>query len=82
MICRWCGAPIRYVREAGGYLHVAPLGDFRISRREADDIHADPPRYKQVLHRQALIHPAQPAGARGAASPSNLNTFPGGVVSS
>ncbi len=59
--CAHCGHPIHYVKEAGGYLHSLPLADFRISSREADDIRHDPPRSGQVLHRQTLIHPAQPA---------------------
>lgn len=58
--CAHCGAPIKYAKRAGGYLHSEPLASFRISRREAADIHADPPRPKRVLHRQTRIHPAQP----------------------
>ena len=60
MLCAHCGAPIRYMPEAGGFLHSRPLEDFLVSRREADDIHRDPPRPKQVLHRQTYIHPAEP----------------------
>ena len=60
MLCAFCGAPIRYVRPAGGYLHTQPLADFVLSRREAQDIHQDPPRAKEPLHRQTLIHPATP----------------------
>jgi hypothetical protein len=59
--CRWCGQPVRNVKEAGGWLHSLPLAEFVISRREAQDIHHDPPRAAEVLHRQTVIHPAQPA---------------------
>jgi hypothetical protein len=61
ILCVHCGKPVKWVRTAGGWLHAAPLGEFRISRREADDVHADPPRRgHQPLHRQTVIHPAQP----------------------
>lgn len=60
MFCRHCGAPIHHVREAGGWLHAEPLGRFRLSRRELQDVLTDPPRAHAPLHRQTLIHPAQP----------------------
>lgn len=59
-LCAHCGAPIRYVREAGGWLHSLPLGEFRLSRRELQDILADPPPRSAVLNRQTYIHPAEP----------------------
>ena len=61
MLCAHCGAPIKYNRFAHGYLHEEPLGEFRLSRREADDVHRDPPRYREPLHRPTVIHPAEPA---------------------
>jgi hypothetical protein len=60
--CGVCGGPIRYVRRFHGYIHDAPLGMMRVSRREAQDIHADPPRYQRPLHRQTVLHPAILAG--------------------
>ena len=65
MLCAHCGAPIRYVKEAGGYLHSLPLADFRISRREVQDILADPIPPKAPLHRQTVIHPATPGRRNG-----------------
>lgn len=59
-LCRYCGEPLKYVKQAGGWLHAGPLAQFRISRREVQDIKADPPRRNQVLHRQTVIHPARP----------------------
>ena len=58
--CRWCGAPLKYVHSAKGWVHTQPLADFRLSRREADDIRRDPPPAKAELGRQTYIHPAQP----------------------
>jgi len=58
--CRWCGAPVTFKGKSGGWLHTAPLAEFRISRRELQDILADPPRPGLELHRQSHIHPAQP----------------------
>jgi hypothetical protein len=58
--CKWCGAPVHFNRYARGYVHTEPLALLRVSRREADDVHADPPRYQQWLHRQTVLHPAQP----------------------
>ena len=60
MLCAHCGAPVRYVKKAGGYLHTEPLAALRVSRREADDIRRDPPPAKHVLTRQTYIHPAEP----------------------
>lgn len=60
MLCAHCGAPIRFVRPAGGYLHSLPLGEFRLSHRELQDILADPPPPHHVLTRQTYIHPAEP----------------------
>lgn len=61
MICRHCGAPIKYHRLSKGWLHASPLGQMRVSRREADDIHVDPPRRLESLHRLTFLHPAQPS---------------------
>lgn len=60
--CGACGGPIKYVRWAHGYLHDLPLGLMRVSRREAQDIHADPPRDGEPLDRQSYLHPAVLAG--------------------
>ena len=60
-LCRHCGAPITASKMAGGWLHSRPLGLFRLSHAEYADIVNDPPRYKEALHRQTYIHPAQPA---------------------
>jgi hypothetical protein len=65
MLCAHCGAPIRFVRAAGGWLHSRPLAEFIVSRREVQDIAADPPPKGFVLHRQTYIHPAQPEGRHG-----------------
>lgn len=59
--CRWCGQPVKHVKAAGGWLHALPLAEFKISRRELQDILEDPPRAQEPLHRQTVIHPAQPA---------------------
>jgi hypothetical protein len=58
--CRYCGAPVRFVRLAGGWVHTRPLAEFRISQREASDIRNDPPPARRELNRQPHIHPAQP----------------------
>lgn len=60
MLCAHCGAPIRYSRPVGGYLHAEPLADLRVSRREADDIRRDPPGPKFWKRRQTYLHPASP----------------------
>lgn len=61
MICRECGAPIRFVREAGGYLHTEPLALMRVSHYEAADVMAAPPdRFKQRGNARSLLHPATP----------------------
>ncbi len=64
MFCRHCGAPIHFVREAGGWLHASPLAFLRVSHSEATDIHANPPHKDEVLHRQTFLHPAQPEHGR------------------
>jgi hypothetical protein len=58
--CRNCGAPVKWVRKAGGWVHTRPLAAFKLSRRERADILADPPHAGHELHRQTVIHPAQP----------------------
>lgn len=59
-LCAHCGQPVRYVREAGSWLHALPLAEFRISRREVQDILLDPPRAGWHNRRQTHIHPAEP----------------------
>ena len=66
-LCRHCGAEIHYVRKAGGWLHVAPLSQLRVSRAEQQDVLYDPPRAGAELHRQTVLHPAQPKRALTAA---------------
>lgn len=60
MICAHCGAPIKYNRFAHGYLHEGPLGDLRVSRREAMDIKLDPPGRDFWKRRGTHLHPAEP----------------------
>lgn len=62
--CEYCGGPIKWVRRFHGYIHDAPLSLYRVSRREAQDIHADPPREGKPLHRPTLLHPATLAGRK------------------
>lgn len=59
-LCRYCGGPIKSSRKAGGWLHAAPLAAMRVSHNEYRDVIADPPRKGQPLHRQTVLHPAQP----------------------
>jgi len=58
--CRWCGQPVKQVKAAGGWLHALPLAEFKVSRRELQDILEDPPRPGWYHHRGTHIHPAQP----------------------
>lgn len=60
MLCRWCGGQIVYRKRAGGWLHAAPLTALRVSHSEYRDIAADPPHARLPLHRQTVLHPAQP----------------------
>jgi len=59
-LCAHCGAPVVWKRTTGGWLHAAPLAELRVSRRELQDILADPPPKGLELRRQSHIHPAQP----------------------
>ena len=59
-LCRHCGADIKYIRTVKGWLHAGPLAELRVSRRELQDVLADRPQFHRELHRQTVLHPAQP----------------------
>jgi hypothetical protein len=71
-LCAHCGALIRFNSLARGWLHAAPLGRLRISRREQQDIYSDPPLKGRELHRQTVLHPAQP---RKPGRPKSIGEF-------
>lgn len=58
MLCAYCGQTIVFNRLTGGWLHAAPLGQLKVSRWEAQDVKADPPRAGETLNRPTLLHPA------------------------
>ena len=60
-LCAHCGTPVKFVRALGGHVHDVPLGAYPLSRRELQDVLADPiPPGHRVIHRQTVLHPAQP----------------------
>lgn len=56
MDCAYCGAPIHFVRKAGGWLHSQPLAELRVDRWERQDVLSDPPRAGEELHRRTVLH--------------------------
>lgn len=58
--CRYCGAEIKYVRRVKGWLHAAPLAQYRVTHWEVMDIRLNRPPRNEPLNRGTLLHPAQP----------------------
>lgn len=59
--CRWCGAPIKHSKTAGGWLHSLPLGQLRVGHWEVLDVRLNPIGPCRPLKRETVLHPAQPA---------------------